>query len=342
MLKPITMNLLLLTITFPVLFSNETHVFSKIEKIYAKDHKKGITLANKYIKRDKSIASPYFFKLNNELECVENTNFSLLKRTTHLSNALSFGLKFEQLANDSFEEKINWESKKAEIEEATKAFLIHLQSNNSSKTKLIVSKIKKLNPRFEAVETIKKQDSLTENKVIEVATHESEKKPLIDKTTQQVVTEINYNLNPNGTENVPSANIKEETDLLSMINTERKKKGLNPLTIDQDLCRAARYHASDLANQGYFDHNTHNVKNNKLKKELSTFERIGLFYKGFANTENIAGGSANADGTYQQWFHSEGHHKNMLNQSATKVGIGFIKNEESPYTYYWVFCTAVE
>jgi hypothetical protein len=32
----------------------------------------------------------------------------------------------------------------------------------------------------------------------------------------------------------------------------------------------------------------------------------------------------------------------MLNQSATKVGIGFIKNEESPYTYYWVFCTAVE
>ena len=98
------MNSALLTICFPVLFSNESHVFTRIEKVYAKNNLKGIELANNYIHRNKSIASPYFFKLNHELEAVENKEISLLNRSTHLSNALSFGQKFEKLANDEFEQ----------------------------------------------------------------------------------------------------------------------------------------------------------------------------------------------------------------------------------------------
>jgi glutaredoxin len=74
------MNSALLTICFPVLFSNESHVFTRIEKVYAKNNLKGIELANNYIHRNKSIASPYFFKLNHELEAVEN----------HLASKLQF------------------------------------------------------------------------------------------------------------------------------------------------------------------------------------------------------------------------------------------------------------
>lgn len=336
------MNLALLTIYFPVIFSSETHVYAKLEKAFTKDPKKGIALANNYIHRNKAIAAPYYFKLNNELEFVENTNNSLLNRTTHLSNALSFGVKFEQLANDEFEQKISWESKKAEVEEATKAFLIHLQAKSPAKTKLIISKMKKLNPTFEIEQPVKKQATIIEEQDEEVVKPTNEPLNSTVKTTLKTGMTLNFNENPSGIENIPSANVKQEIELIACVNAERKKKGLKPLTIDQDLCRAARYHASDLAEQGYFDHNTHNVKNNKMTKALGTFERIGLFYKGFANTENIAGGSETAEGAYQQWFHSEGHHKNMLNASATKVGIGFIKNENSPYTYYWVFCTAVE
>ena len=333
------MNSALLTICFPVLFSNESHVFTRIEKVYAKNNLKGIELANNYIHRNKSIASPYFFKLNHELEAVENKEISLLNRSTHLSNALSFGQKFEKLANDEFEQKINWELKKEEIKEATSAFLNQLENTHPSKTKLIVTKVKKLCSTFEyeiekpVITTIE-----TPNKsvLIEKTPVELTEKPSTNSST------LNFNTLPLGIENIPSANEQQEIKIIALINAERKKKGLKTLVINKDLCRAARYHASDLANQGYFDHNTHNVKNNKMIKELGTFERIGLFYKGFANTENIAGGNATAEGTYQQWFHSKGHHENMLNESATKVGIGFIVNENSPYTYYWVFCTAVE
>jgi uncharacterized protein YkwD len=333
------MNSALLTICFPVLFTNEAHVFTRIEKVYTKNNVKGIELANNYIQRNKSIASPYFFKLNHELEAVENNEVSLLNRTTHLSNALTFGQKFEQLATNEFEQKINWDLKKEELKEATTALLKHIDKRYASKTKLIVTKLKKLYPSFDyttektVIATI---ETPNKSEITEKNAPELSKKPSTNSSV------LDFNLLPTGMENIPSANKQEEVKIIGLINAERKKKGLKALVIDEDLCRAARYHASDLANQGYFDHNTHNVKNNKMTKELGTFERIGRFYKGFANTENIAGGNGTAEGAYQQWFHSEGHHKNMLNESANKVGIGFIANENSPFTYYWVFCTAVE
>ena len=333
------MNTAFLTICFPVLFSNENYVFERIEKVYNKNNIKGIELANKYIQRNKTIASPYFFKLNNELITVENSEISLLNRCTHLSNAISYGQKFEKLANNDFEQKINWELKKEELKEASTALLKQLNKKYTSKSKLIISKLKKLYPSFELKEE-KQEITKTDVTSDTFSIQKTSKEPIEVKSKKQTI--LNFNELPSGFENIPSSNEQEELKLISIVNAERKKKGLTAFKIDQNLCRAARYHASDLAIQEYFDHDTHNLKNNQLTKELSTFERIGLFYKGFANTENIAGGSATAEGTYQQWFHSEGHHKNMLNQSATKVGIGFIKNEDSPYTYYWVFCTAVE
>lgn len=333
------MNSALLTICFPVLFTNESHVFNRIEKVFTKNNVKGIELANNYIQRNKTIASPYFFKLNHELNAVENNEISLLNRTTHLSNALSFGQKFEQLATTEFEQKVNWELKKEELIEATTALLKHVDKKYASKSKLIITKLKKLCPSFEYA--IKKPvDAILEKPVNSKISEKTE--PELNENLSTKSNVLNFNSLPTGAENIPSANKQEEVKMIALINSERKKKGLKILVIDEDLCRAARYHASDLANQGYFDHNSHNVKNNKMTKELGTFERIGLFYKGFANTENIAGGNGTAEGAYQQWFHSEGHHKNMLNESATKVGIGFIENENSPYTYYWVFCTAVE
>jgi uncharacterized protein YkwD len=118
-------------------------------------------------------------------------------------------------------------------------------------------------------------------------------------------------------------------------------KGLPELEWVEDLANAARYHAYDMATQNYFSHDTYDRIDGKLVKVGGTFPRIKRFYSStFVNTENIAAGSAGADQTYRQWFTSPGHHKNMFNKSATKVGVGLYYYPGSTYKYYWVFCTA--
>ena len=327
----------LLTLSIPVIFSSENHVYSKIEKAYTKDQQKGIALADRYIKRNAKIASPYYFKLNHAMDYVENSTNSLLNRATNLSYAITYGVKFEQLADDALETKLNWNAKKVEIEEATQAFLVHLTAKNPSKARLISQKMKKLNSDFKnaSVTAMKEPDF--------VATKTVEKARPIETTLFSPSAEINFNVNPTGRENIPAASKEKEEQFLALLNAKRKEKGLPLLKMDKDLCRAARYHASDMAKQNYFNHNTHNVKANKISDELGTFERIALFRPhGGAINENIAAGSETAQGTYQQWFTSPGHHQNMFANLTNCAGIGYYYDANSTYKHYWVFCSTRE
>lgn len=146
---------------------------------------------------------------------------------------------------------------------------------------------------------------------------------------------------PEGDEDIGPDNFASERELLRLINNERIRKGLEPLKWDNSLTRAARYHANDMASQRYFDHNTYDRIDGKLVKIGGTFERIRKFYnRRFVNSENIAAGSKLAKGTYYQWDISKGHHANMFNKVSKYVGIGLAYNPESPYKYYWVFCTS--
>ena len=116
---------------------------------------------------------------------------------------------------------------------------------------------------------------------------------------------------------------------------------LPPLVWNEDLAKAARYHAHDLGSQKYFDHNTYDRVDNELVAIGSTFDRIKKFYdKTHVNSENIAAGNESPNKTYLQWYNSVGHNENMFNASSRFVGIGFCQVPNSPHEYYWVFCTA--
>ena len=65
----------------------------------------------------------------------------------------------------------------------------------------------------------------------------------------------------------------DEKEILAIINSERKKQGMQELIWEEDLARAARYHAYDLATQKYFDHNSYDRKNGKLIKVGGTFAK---------------------------------------------------------------------
>ena len=122
---------------------------------------------------------------------------------------------------------------------------------------------------------------------------------------------------------------------VEILNTERKKRGLSELKIDESLCRAARYHSYDMGVQNYFEHATYdrNLVSGNLEHVCKTFERIKSF--GSCNSENIAAGNETAESTYEQWYNSPGHYRNMFSKGWNRIGVGYVKVEGSPYTHYW-------
>ena len=106
--------------------------------------------------------------------------------------------------------------------------------------------------------------------------------------------------------------------------------------------RASRYHAADMANEDYFEHATHNRIGNRLVRGMSTFKRIKMFYDGFANTENCGAGYSSPQAVFRGWVNSPGHHANLLNESATHMGVGYYQTNHSTYKRYWVFVSSVE
>ena len=137
-----------------------------------------------------------------------------------------------------------------------------------------------------------------------------------------------------GTEMIPSHSKVSEKEMLVLVNTERKKKGMGPLVWKESLANAARYHAYDMGSQDYFSHDSQDRKGNKLIEVGGTFKRIKKFHTtSFANSENIAAGNETAEATYSQWYHSPGHYANMFNKSSQEVGIGVAYIPGSTYGY---------
>jgi uncharacterized protein YkwD len=148
--------------------------------------------------------------------------------------------------------------------------------------------------------------------------------------------EIAFHINPSGKEEITPQFAEQETKFISYLNTQRVKRKLKPLRINSQLMKAARYHAADMATEGYFNHDTHNIIKGKIVKTMNTFDRVTKFYLGFTNCENIAAGSTDYIGVYNQWFNSPGHKENMFNATSEIIGVGCYYDEKSPFGYYWV------
>ncbi|EAY23980.1 hemopexin repeat-containing protein [Microscilla marina] len=136
-----------------------------------------------------------------------------------------------------------------------------------------------------------------------------------------------------GNEYVAPVNGAHEKEVLRLVNVERKKRGLQPLTWNTKMARAARYHAADMAHDNYFDHASYDRGGQKV---CATFTRIRKFGSGSA--ENIAVGGSTPAGTMRQWMNSPGHKRNILSKGSKSLGVGYyykpgLKNK---WRHYWV------
>lgn len=114
-----------------------------------------------------------------------------------------------------------------------------------------------------------------------------------------------------------------ESEVVSLVNGIRAQYGLSALTINQDLCQVARYKSQDMAEKGYFAH-----ESPTYGSPFQMMQSFGISYR--TAGENIAYGQRTPEAVVNAWMNSSGHRANILNSSYTQIGVGFYASG-----YYW-------
>jgi len=107
-----------------------------------------------------------------------------------------------------------------------------------------------------------------------------------------------------------------EALMLSWVNAERIKAGLNTVKADPELTKVARKHSVDMFQQGYFSHVSPNG--------MGPFDRMRSDGVQFTNAgENIAL-APTLDIAHSGLMHSPGHRANILRPEFGRLGIGIV------------------
>jgi uncharacterized YkwD family protein/spore coat assembly protein SafA len=118
----------------------------------------------------------------------------------------------------------------------------------------------------------------------------------------------------------------QENEVARLVNAERAKAGLPALKINWQLSRVARYKSADMANKGYFSHNSPTYGT-----PFKMMENFGLRFSSAG--ENIAYGQRTPAEVMRDWMNSPGHRNNILSRSYTEIGVGLAKNKNG--VCYW-------
>lgn len=305
----------------PVLHANtQSWTYKHLHKLYQTSPERCLKMAEFYMDALKENPSPYYFASKIYFDDAQKGKTDRVQYS-RLKKSIGYAIRFDELSNDAFKEEINWESYKNAIENYTTELNAKMESDQAETFRSnLNAQLVKLNHK-----------EAEDNSNTYIAT---------ENTFSGKVGESYFGL-PSGLENIPSYNLTSEQEMLDLINAERTRQGMDSLIWEEDLARAARYHAYDMANQDYFSHASYDKKGDRHYMVGMTFDRIKKFYSnGFVNSENIAAGNEDAHGTYNQWYNSKGHYENMFNAKSKNVGIGVCYDENSTYGYYWVFCTS--
>ncbi len=104
-------------------------------------------------------------------------------------------------------------------------------------------------------------------------------------------------------------------EVLRLVNAERTREGLAPLSLDARLCAAAGQRAQEAC--AYFSHSRPDGSSC-----FTVFSQYGIRYR--AAGENIAKGYASPAAVVQAWMDSAGHRANIMNASYHKMGLGYV------------------
>lgn len=125
---------------------------------------------------------------------------------------------------------------------------------------------------------------------------------------------------------VPTDIKAQENEVIRLVNVERSKRGLQTLTQNWELSRVARMKSQDMANKGYFSH-----QSPTYGSPFKMMESFGIRFSSAG--ENIAYGQRTPQEVMNAWMNSPGHRANILSPSYTQIGVGLAKNKNG--VSYW-------
>lgn len=108
----------------------------------------------------------------------------------------------------------------------------------------------------------------------------------------------------------------EEKQLVDLINSERIKRGLPVLKINNDVANVARKHSQDMLTNNYFDH--YDLTGGS---PLTRLRNAGIAYRTAGENIAINGSVPNAHAAF---MNSAGHRVNVLSSEYTQVGVGIV------------------
>lgn len=126
---------------------------------------------------------------------------------------------------------------------------------------------------------------------------------------------------------LPTTYSQQAQDVLTLVNNERRARGLGELQLDSTLTQAANIRAKEIAES--FSHTRPNGTSC-----FTVLSQVGYSY--MAAGENIAAGYASANSVMTGWMNSTGHRENILTSYFGKLGVGYYQDMSKPYRYYWV------
>ncbi|AOZ91265.1 CAP domain-containing protein [Paenibacillus crassostreae] len=187
----------------------------------------------------------------------------------------------------------------------------------SKKTTITTPKTETPKTETPKTETPKTETPKTETPKTETPKTET---PADNKTT---TTNTNTN-NTNNTTNNTTTNVTSSftSQVVNLVNQERSKAGLQPLTSNTELANMALDKAKDMNNNNYFAH-----QSPTYGSPFDMMKKYGISYR-YAG-ENIAKGQKTPAAVMEAWMNSEGHRANILNANFTTIGVGY-------YNGYWV------
>lgn len=113
-------------------------------------------------------------------------------------------------------------------------------------------------------------------------------------------------------------------DVLDLVNAERGKYNLRPLSMARDLQGEATLRARELP-----------VRFSHTRPDGTKFTTI-MSSTGKIQGENFAAGQISPAAVVKAWMNSTVHRENILNPNYTELGVGYYETKSATYPYYWV------
>ncbi|MFE6741813.1 CAP domain-containing protein [Streptomyces tubercidicus] len=103
--------------------------------------------------------------------------------------------------------------------------------------------------------------------------------------------------------------------VVELVNSERRKAGCSPVTVNAKLTKAAQDHSKDMA-----DHRNMSHTGSDGSAPDARITRAGYSWSSYG--ENVAYGYSSPESVMKGWMSSPGHKRNILDCSFKEIGVG--------------------